>query len=492
MAQQPQGPQQTKGGGKQRPGAMTMAMQAVAVKPQGPKVLRIGLIQDGKIVEERIIRKRETVSIGSSEKNHFVVPAANLPARFDVFQLVGDDYILNFTSEMSGRVALPGGVQQLDQLRTSGGARNAGSHWQVKLNDNSRGKIVVGNTTLLFQFVVPPPVTPRPQLPAAARGGLVAGIDWLFTAFVVFSYMTFFGFVIYLENADWEIRAEMTALPENIARLMFQEPPPPPEPQETPETTETTDEATDEVADATPSPSTSSSAVSDRGGASGDPSTNAEARARIAEQAAAAAEAMILGALDASGGALANVLAGGAVTGSQEDILAAAGGVGVATSSSGGTLREGSGGGTGSGEGGDLGQLGMGGSGAVGMTVTTSGPAERQIRGRLTLQAGGDIGGSGDFDARLVVSQIRARLSAIQRCYETELRRNPTLAGKVTVQFTIEVRGNVTGARATENTTGSPAVADCVVSTVSRFRFNPGPEGGSVSFSYPFVFAPQN
>ena len=34
-----------------RPGAMTMAMQAVAAKPSGPKVLRIGLIQGGKIVK---------------------------------------------------------------------------------------------------------------------------------------------------------------------------------------------------------------------------------------------------------------------------------------------------------------------------------------------------------------------------------------------------------------------------------------------------------
>ncbi|MCB9604644.1 MAG: energy transducer TonB, partial [Sandaracinus sp.] len=278
MAQQPQGQQQ--GGGK-RPGAMTMAMNAVAMKaPGGPKVLRVGLIQDGKIVEERIIRKRETVSIGTKENNHFVLTAPDLPARFDLFQLVGEDYILNFTDQMSGRVGLPGGVQQLDQLRASGGARNAGSHWQVKLSDSSRGKIVVGNTTLLFQFVVPPPVTPRPQLPAAARGGFVAGIDWLFTAFVVFSYMTFFGFVIYLENADWPIQQGIAALPESIARMIFQEPAPPPEPEEPVETDETTEEPTEEPTEtaSTQRPSNSnSSASSGANSGAGDPSTSAEA-----------------------------------------------------------------------------------------------------------------------------------------------------------------------------------------------------------------------
>ena len=480
------GPQQRGGGSK--PGAMTMAMQAVGTKPTGPKVLRIGLIKDGKIIEERVIRDRKTVSVGSSEKNHFIVSETGMPARFDLFQLVGNDYILNFTEDMSGRVGLPGGVAQLDQLRTSGQARNAGTHYQVKLNESSRGKIVIGGLTLLFQFVEPPPVTPRPQLPAAVRGGFVAGIDWLFTAFVVFSYMTFFGFVIYLEHADWEIQTGIDQMPESLARLIFEEPVPPPEPEETDMPTEETDEGDEpeEVADS--SSSSSSSDSSDSSGESQDINTNAEARARIAQEAASAAEALVLGALGEDG-ALADVLAGGAVTGDAESVLAQAAGVGVAQGSGGGTLRTRSGGG-GSGEGMGLGGLAAGMS--VGMSVMTGSVTEMAVSGRINLGGGGDIGGSGDFDASIVVRTIRARLRAITRCYETELRRDPTLAGKVTVRFTIVERGTVSNATATENTTGSPAVANCVVAAIRRFRFNPGPEGGSVDFSYPFVFAPQN
>ena len=62
----------------------------------------------------------------------------------------------------------------------------------------------------------------------------------------------------------------------------------------------------------------------------------------------------------------------------------------------------------------------------------------------------------------------------------------------VTVQFSIQPTGTVSGARATENTTGDSGMASCVVSVVRRLRWNPGPEGGSVSYRYPFVFAPQN
>ncbi|MFW5877228.1 MAG: TonB family protein [Myxococcota bacterium] len=488
---QPQGPQQEQEGAGGKPGAMTMAMRAVASKPTGPKVLRIGLIQGGKIVEERIIRTRETVSVGTSEKNHFIVATEGMPPQFELFQLVGGDYILNFTDWMKGRVGLPGGVQDLEQLRESGGARNAGTHWQVKLSETSKGKIVMGDVTLLFQFVTPPPVMPRPQLPAAARGGFVKSIDWLFTAFIVFSYMLFFGFIIYLENADWPIDDGIVAVPESAARLVFEEPVPPPEPEEAEPTeegeAEEDDDAQEEVAEA---PADEEPSQSGDEGPAEDAEASAEARARMADEAASQAESMILGALG-DDGALSDVLAGGAVTGSAEDILDQAAGVGVASGESSGNLRTRSGGG-GSGEGGSLGGLAKAGGGGATKARDTGEVKERKIRGDIDLGSGGDVGGAGQFDSSAVVRQIRARLRAIQNCYESELRKDPSLAGKVAVEFTIEERGNVTGAKAVQNTTGSSAVGSCVVRTISRFRFNPGPEGGSVAFSYPFVFAPQN
>ena len=81
---QPQTPSQ-----RPRPGAMTMEMQAVPMKPTGPKVLRVGLFREKKIVEERIIRRRETVSIGTAAKNHLILKSGTLPAklesRFELF-----------------------------------------------------------------------------------------------------------------------------------------------------------------------------------------------------------------------------------------------------------------------------------------------------------------------------------------------------------------------------------------------------------------------
>ena len=473
-----------------RPGAMTVAMQAVNIKPIGPKVLRIGVIQGGKIVEERVIRKRETVTVGSSEKNHFVIHTDGMPGRFELFQLVGNDYILNFTDIMSGRVGLPGGVQDLTQMRQSGAARNAGSHYQVKLNDNSRGKVVIGGTTLLFQFVVPPPVQPRPQLPAAARAGFVRSIDWLFTAFMVFTFMGMFGFIVYLENADWPVDECLAAVPDEIAKIIFEEPPPPPEVKE--ETEEKGEEDTPKEEAPAPKKEPEKAAKQEPSPDKGKDEAQevADKSARIAQEAAQAAEALIVGALSAdTGGALADVLAGGAVTGNAQDILSQAMGVGVAKAGSGGDLRQRAGGGN-SGVAG-LGSLARkeGTANAVGEGGAVT---ERAVRGSVKTERGDEVGGSGEFDSNVVVQTIKTRLRAIQMCYEQQLRRNPSLAGKVTIEFTIQPRGNVTDVRVKENSTGDGAVATCVANTVGTFRFNPGPEGGSVTYSYPFVFAPQN
>lgn len=478
--------------GSNRPGAMTMAMQAVQQRPTGPKVLRIGLIQGGKIVEERIIRKRETVTVGSSEKNHFVVTGGGIGSRFELFQLVGNDYILNFTEDMRGRVGLAGGVQEFEQLRKSGGARKAQGYYQVKLTDNSRGKIQIGDTTLLFQFVPPPPVQSRPQLPAAVVGGFVAGIDWLFTSFVMFSFMAHFGFIVYLENADWPVEPTIATIPDRVAELIFNEPEPPREVEEV-ETEEVEEEVetTEEVAETEPTPQRrESSGSSQSSSGSGQSQANSDARMAV-EQAQAQVEQLLLGALG-QGGALQDVLRNGAATGNSAELMEQAQGVGVASSAEGGTLRErGGGGDLGSREGGLRGLQAVQGS-AGQQQQEGERIQERVIRGRVTASDFEDESGSGVFDSSLVTRQIRTRISAIQRCYERELRNNPTLAGRVLVRFTIQEAGTVSGATAVENTTGSPAVANCVVDTIRRFRFNPGPEGGSVTYSYPFVFAPQN
>ena len=191
----PQGRPQ--GGGQ--PGQMTAVMRAIA-QASGPKVLRIGLVQDGRVIEERIIKQRTSVTIGSSEKAIFVIPTPNIPPQFKLFELIGTDYYLNFIDGMGGRVALQSGISELAGLR--GQAKKVGNAYQIRLSEEARGKVVVGNTTFLFQFVAPPPPQPRPQLPLAVKGGLASQIDWNLTIIAAFSFLLHFG-VIGAMYSDW-------------------------------------------------------------------------------------------------------------------------------------------------------------------------------------------------------------------------------------------------------------------------------------------------
>src|SRR5579863_7564287 len=184
--------------GAGRPGQMTAVMRAMQTAT-GPKVLRIGLLAAGRILEERIVKQRTNVTVGPSEKSMFVVQA-NLPAQFKLFELVGGDYYLNFLDGMTGRVALATGISDLAALK--GQAKRVGPAYQIRLTEEARGKVVIGETTFLFQFVAPPPVQPRPQLPLAVKGGLASQIDWSLTIIAAFSFLLHFG-VVGAMYSDW-------------------------------------------------------------------------------------------------------------------------------------------------------------------------------------------------------------------------------------------------------------------------------------------------
>ena len=69
--------------------APTSRANQVQAPPPGPRqrILRIGVLLGGKIVEERLIRERTSVTIGQSMKNTFSIPVEGLPLEFTLFAL---------------------------------------------------------------------------------------------------------------------------------------------------------------------------------------------------------------------------------------------------------------------------------------------------------------------------------------------------------------------------------------------------------------------
>src|SRR5437868_9341969 len=213
-----------------------MATQAAAQKVQvgassKPKILRIGIIQGGRIVEERLVRKREDITIGQSAKNMFVVLSDALPRNWLLFEASGTQYVAHFSDGMDARIAVGNEIISLSQLKQTGKIQKRGTSWVLPLAERARGKITLADMTILFQFVTPPPPQPRPQLPASVRGSALSGVDWFFTIIASLSFLFHLIFVIYLRNVDWPRKPDIEAVPDRFVQMVVKKEEKKPEPK---------------------------------------------------------------------------------------------------------------------------------------------------------------------------------------------------------------------------------------------------------------------
>jgi TonB family protein len=82
-----------------------------------------------------------------------------------------------------------------------------------------------------------------------------------------------------------------------------------------------------------------------------------------------------------------------------------------------------------------------------------------------------------------IVMQHRGRM---RHCYETRLRANPELRGRVTIKFVIAPQGTVPSVQVAGNTTGDDGLAACAQDVVRRMSF---PQAdGVTAVTYPFTF----
>jgi hypothetical protein len=88
----------------------------------------------------------------------------------------------------------------------------------------------------------------------------------------------------------------------------------------------------------------------------------------------------------------------------------------------------------------------------------------------------------GDADA--VRKVVRKYTGQIKYCYERRLKENPSLEGRVEVQWTI-TDGRVTSASLFANTTGDDELGACIISKIKKWRFPADQVEGEVI--YPFV-----
>src|SRR5262252_3853692 len=412
-----------------------MANQAVARQlPSGAaspkmKILRIGIIQGGRIVEERLVRKREDITIGQSAKNMFVVLSDALPRNWLLFRVTGSGYKAHFSDGMDARIAVGNDIISLSQLKQTGKIQKHGLSWVLPLDERARGKITLADMTILFQFVTPPPPQPRPQLPASVRGSALSGVDWFFTTIAALSFLFHLIFVIYLRNVDWPRKPDIEAVPDRFVQMVVKKEEKKPEPKK--EEVAKTEEPKKEEKKKGDEEKKAKRELTDEEKAKlaeAKAKADAERRARLAEQVKSTGLLKLLGAKSEGGGSIADVLGKGDVDRDQEKAFQGVGGVGVASADS---LRGIKSGGSGSGRVADASSL-RGGAGIAG-GGTGQGSGERTVKGAIKTEAPAV---DGDLDPNMVAKEVRSRLGAIKACYERALKRNPNLSGKVVIHWT--------------------------------------------------------
>jgi len=452
---------------------MTAVMRAVAANA-GPKVLRIGVVQAGRVAEERIIKQRTHVTVGASEKNMFVVSTQNLPPTFRVFELVGNDYHLNFLDGMTGRIALPTGISDLNMLKGQA-KRNAQGAYQVRLTEDSRGKVVIGDTTFLFQFVAPPPIQPKPQLPVAVLRG-ASSIDWNTTIIAALSFLCHFMALgaIYSDWLDPVIDDEVSVagLIDSLKSL----PPPPPveeKPEEKPDETAKPEKA---------EPAKAAAATAAPAGAKG-PAAPMSAKETAALSNELDKIDMAVLAFAGTGPATAGVLKNGEVpTGSLDQAAASAAAVGaggdLSLKGGGGSIRPGA-------TGGGLAGIGSTGRG-TGTEGTGTGAKVEGPKGNASV-GGAAVSGGTVSNAARVVAGMRA---GFRNCYQRGLAENPDAAGGIRLTIRVGAGGEVAGVTPSSSGNLPASVVSCVVARAQAAQFDP-PEGGSAVIAVPVTFVKQ-
>lgn len=441
------------------------------------KVLRIGIIEDGKIVQERLIKAGETVTVGESAKNTFVFPKTHLPrAEYPLFVARSGKYVLNFTEQMKGKISSGGSVVGLDKLRSDPSVQSQGGSWRLPLTEQDRGKITVDNVTVLFQFVAPPPVQAvQPIQNMDFRPPLLQDDDPVFLGFLAIFSAIAAVFVVWALNTEVPEVTSLEQIPDRFTQLVMK-PEEPIEPVEDP----TKEEIIDENAKAEKVDKKKEETPKEK------PKEKPKNKVDAAKQQEALKQSVMQKSLllkmlttrGESGRGFAEDLfaEGGDQMADLDAALEGVGGVEVASAES--ELRQGKGGDTKDADIGDLAGVG-GGTAEVG-----SGPATK-IEGKTELGAGDAILDEGDVGS--VKKTVQRNFGQLTYCYEQRLRQNPSLAGRVEIEWYVN-GGRVTSAEVFANTTGDSELGQCIVKKIKRWSFPSEVQG---EILYPFIFKPK-
>jgi len=449
------------------------------VKPGGKrgngKVLRIGILQGGRIVEERLIRAGENVTVGDSVRNTFVLPSSHLPSQYKLFIARGSEYILAYREGMHGKVYINNTVVPLGELAGSVAARRGDAFW-LSLTEKNRGKVQINGVTILFQFVDAPP-EPR-VAPVDFRPFGLRQMDWVFWGFFALSFVLNMVGYIYIQSQPAPAKFTLEDIPPRYTTVWFTEEPEPEDTDDGLTDTGGDDPGKDEPL-VEPDPEPGDAAADGEPGPEEPRETAEERNQRIREQFNQAGLVIALGTTGetSSDDAVADLM--GDPDNLAQNLDAALDNAGevhrVAAFDAVPELRDGI-----TDRHRDLGSVtdttGIG-SADVGDGVKDQADVQPDVRwDPPTTDPGVDPTG--------ITGVVKKKKGQIKACYERELTGAPDTEGKVEVVIVITADGDVDSVWIVDNTTGSEELGSCILRRIRQWKFPA--TGDEYEVSYPF------
>jgi hypothetical protein len=455
------------------PAAIQVAIRGKeTVDKTAPNFLRVALVWNETIIQERVLTKAARIVVGEDMKScDFVMPSAGLPANFDLLRPSGDGYTFRFTGAIEGKISVGDEEMSIEDLLKDGakGVRTDGEAREIDVSSGDWGVLQLGNLGLFFQFVS--------RIAAVPAAPLMKRVDWGFAATLLLALLLHLSFLLAARLLfEGNMHLSEFGMPDRFIKYIVEKPDEIPEPEK---------EDFGKKED-----------VGKKAG--GKEGKFGKKDAKVKQSKVPKRDGELVKKIQDLGihKALGSNLLG---TGPLKDIFGDRTGfdtqMAVAMSGHGDQLviGQGSGGmglrGTGSGGGGSgfgrvwgMGKIDTG--GGRGVRANLGGKSRRKVKASVSRGKPQATGFCSTADIQRVVG---ARAAGIKFCYEKELQRNPSLAGKIIVNWLIKTDGRVGKAHVVSSSMKSSKVENCILKQIRRWRFKK-PEGGMCSVNFPFVF----
>ncbi|MCA9705871.1 MAG: AgmX/PglI C-terminal domain-containing protein [Myxococcales bacterium] len=428
----------------------------------------MAVIVDELVCDEIHQHEPESLSVGTDYRSDVVLFGARAPLRHALFDYRAGAYYLDVPSHVRGKVSLGRKSFSVAALRKRFAV---GDQLRVKLSPRAKGKLLVGDSTIYFQFDAPKPLPPRLPFPIQFKPRIDQFWSRHDLSTMAVAAMSLGSYFTWAATTEVDRSFGMDDIDERFVQAMDliqeDEPDVPEEEQEEDTLAEEDEEKKKEIKDK-PKPEKKLDKKPDEFSKKAIAQARNVGIARVLGTYGGPGEGTVLDVIEGTENNLGDLFAQGMTTTMLADGGAITpfvpGGEGI---SLGGSVVDT--------QGFDLGE----GPELEGKVEKR----ERKIQGRVKTTKT-DV--FGDIDGKGVKAQINRRMSALQYCYNAVLGSKPGLAGKMTFTIGLSTMGSVTSVAVEEDTVGDPKVKTCATAKIKGWRFGKQEDSGEVTFSVVF------